>query len=223
MRASRHCGSNTSLSFRRGAIYNDPVLGALGTLGWLACVVYSTIPTLWLLIHSRVEYWRSQRRLPYRVVVPLWIGSWVVVGWATSAWRHAAFYRRAWTWLPAVALFALGVWLYREARVNFSQQQLYGLAELRIQNAEQRLVTTGIRAHVRHPVYLGHWCELLAWSIGTGLAVCFVLTAFATVTGAVMIRMEDSELERRFGDTYRAYRQSVPALLPRLGRAGVRL
>ena len=211
------------LSFRRGAIYNEAVLGALETFGWLASVVYSTIPTLWLLIHSRVEYWRSQRWLPYRAVVPLWIGSWVVVGWATSAWRHAAFYRRAWTWLPAVALFALGVWLYREARVNFSQQQLYGLAELRIQNAEQRLVTTGIRAHVRHPVYLGHWCELLAWSIGTGLAVCFVLTAFAMVTGAVMIRMEDRELERRFGDTYRAYRQSVPALLPRLGRAGVRL
>jgi protein-S-isoprenylcysteine O-methyltransferase Ste14 len=199
------------------------VPGALETFGWLACVVYSTIPTLWLLIHSRVEYWRSQRRLPYRVVVPLWIATWGVVGLATYAWRHAAFYRTAWTWLPAVALFALGVWLYREALVNFSQQQLYGLAELRIQNAEQRLVTTGIRAHVRHPVYLGHWCELLAWSIGTGLAVCFVLTAFAMVTGAVMIQMEDRELERRFGDTYRAYRRSVPALLPRLGRAGVRL
>ena len=142
---------------------------------------------------------------------------------ATYPWRHFALYGRAWSWLPAVALFALGVWLYREAGVNFSRQQLYGLSELKIQNAEQRLVTTGVRAHIRHPVYLGHWCELLAWSIGTGLAVCFVLTVFAMVTGAVMIRMEDRELERRFGDTYRAYRQSVPALLPRLGRAGVRL
>jgi protein-S-isoprenylcysteine O-methyltransferase Ste14 len=28
--------------------------------------------------------------------------------------------------------------------------------------------------------------------------------------------MEDAELEKRFGDEYRAYRSSVPAVLPRL-------
>jgi protein-S-isoprenylcysteine O-methyltransferase Ste14 len=57
---------------------------------------------------------------------------------------------------------------------------------------------------------------MLAWSAGTGLAVCWALTAFAMVTGAVMIRMEDAELEQRFGDSYRAYRNSVPAVLPRV-------
>jgi len=36
------------------------------------------------------------------------------------------------------------------------------------------------------------------------------------VTGAVMIRMEDRELEERFGAAYTAYRQSVPAVLPRV-------
>jgi protein-S-isoprenylcysteine O-methyltransferase Ste14 len=77
-------------------------------------------------------------------------------------------------------------------------------------------VTTGIRSHVRHPVYLGHLCEMLAWSAGTGLAVCWALTAFAIVTGAVMIKMEDKELEKRFGQEYRQYRSTVPALLPRI-------
>ena len=80
----------------------------------------------------------------------------------------------------------------------------------------QRLVTTGIRSRVRHPVYLGHLCEMLAWSVGTGLVVCWVLTAFAIATGAVMIRMEDDELEKRFGDEFQKYRSTVPALLPRL-------
>jgi protein-S-isoprenylcysteine O-methyltransferase Ste14 len=28
--------------------------------------------------------------------------------------------------------------------------------------------------------------------------------------------MEDAELEKRFGDEYRAYRATVPAVLPRL-------
>jgi protein-S-isoprenylcysteine O-methyltransferase Ste14 len=79
-------------------------------------------------------------------------------------------------------------------------------------------VTSGIRARVRHPVYLAHLCEMLAWSVGTGLAVCYALTLFAMITGAVMIRAEDAELERRFGQEYREYRARVPAVLPRLTR-----
>ena len=189
------------------------------TLGWLACLVYATIPSFWLLIHSRAEYWRAHRRSPYRILVPVWIGTWIVMGLATCAWRQVLLYHTGWSWLPAVGLFIVGIWLYREAGVNFSKQQLYGMSELKLQNAEQRLVTSGIRARVRHPVYLGHLCEMLAWSIGTGLAVCFALTTFAVITGVVMIRAEDAELERRFGDSYRAYHESVPAVLPRVGRA----
>jgi protein-S-isoprenylcysteine O-methyltransferase Ste14 len=30
-----------------------------------------------------------------------------------------------------------------------------------------------------------------------------------------MVRQEDVELEQRFGDAYRQYRDSVPALLPK--------
>jgi protein-S-isoprenylcysteine O-methyltransferase Ste14 len=57
---------------------------------------------------------------------------------------------------------------------------------------------------------------MLAWSAGTGLAVCWALTAFAIITGAVMIRMEDEELAKRFEGEYLAYRNKVPAILFRL-------
>lgn len=77
-------------------------------------------------------------------------------------------------------------------------------------------MVTGIRSRIRHPMYLGHFCGLLAWSIGTGLAVCYALTLFAVVTGILMIRTEDSELEARFGESYRTYRQTVPAFLPKI-------
>jgi protein-S-isoprenylcysteine O-methyltransferase Ste14 len=56
---------------------------------------------------------------------------------------------------------------------------------------------------------------MLAWSVGTGLAICWTLTAFAIATGALMITMEDKELEKRFGDKYLNYRESVPAVFPR--------
>ena len=57
---------------------------------------------------------------------------------------------------------------------------------------------------------------MLAWSIGTGLAVCYGLTVFAILTGIVMTRIEDRELEQRFGEPYRTYRNSVPAVIPKL-------
>jgi hypothetical protein len=59
---------------------------------------------------------------------------------------------------------------------------------------------------------------MLAWSVGTGLAVCWGLTAFALVTGIVMIQMEDAELEKRFGEDFRKYRRSTPSVFPRLHR-----
>lgn len=192
------------------------MLRLLQTLGWLACVVYSTIPSFWLVIHPRVDYWRSRPRSPYRVLVPLWIAMWIVFALVTTPWRHIVLYDTLWSWLPAIVLFVTGLYLYSQSGKHFSRAQLGGMPEVLPGHREQRLVTTGIRARVRHPVYLAHLCEMLAWSIGTGLVVCYGLTVFAVVTGAVMIRMEDAELEARFGKEYVAYREQVPAVLPRM-------
>ena len=188
----------------------------LRTIAWLACVVYATIPSFWLVIHPRVDYWRSRKGSPYRILVPLWIGMWVVVGAVTAPWQELSLYRTGWTWLPAMVLFAAGSWIYKSAGAGFSAAQLGGLPELIPGHREQRLATWGIRARVRHPVYLGHLCEMVAWSVGSGLVVCYALTAFAVITGAVMIRLEDRELELRFGEDYKKYRQNVPAVLPRM-------
>ena len=73
--------------------------------------------------------------------------------------------------------------------------KISGLAELELGQHEQRLVITGIRTQVRHPIYLGHLCEVMGWTLGTGsLALCGLLV-FAVITGAIMIRKEDAELE----------------------------
>ena len=186
----------------------------LRTLGWLACVVYSTIPLFWLMVHPYAH--RAPIRSPFHVLVPAWIVMWVGVAVLTGRWRSLALYSTPWSWLPAALLFAVGMFIYKGSGANFSWAQLGGLPEVRDGSREQRLVTTGIRSRVRHPVYLGHLCEMLAWSVGTGLIVCWFLTAFAIATGAVMIRMEDGELEKRFGEEYRHYRSIVPSVLPRI-------
>ena len=191
------------------------MLSLLRTAGWIVCVVYATIPLFWLMIHPRADSWRTRAGSPYRVLVPVWMGMGVGLGALTAAWRGRPLYDRLWSWIPAGLLFALGFWIYRQAGAHFSWIQLGGLPEILPGHREQRLMTTGIRARVRHPVYLAHLCEMLAWSAGTGLVVCWVLTGFAVASGAVMIRMEDAELENRFGEPFAVYRKRVPAVLPR--------
>jgi protein-S-isoprenylcysteine O-methyltransferase Ste14 len=192
---------------------------ALRTAGWLFAIVLSTIPAYWFLVHPQAEYWRSRRGARFRILVPLWITMWTAVGAITWPWRHALLYAKALSWLAAAPFFAAGFYLYHRGRARFSFAQLIGRPEVQGDRLEQRLVITGIRARVRHPVYLGHLCELIGWSLGTGLAIVYVLTGLAMVSGAVMIRMEDDELERRFGEPYRQYRKTTPAVIPRLRSA----
>src|SRR5579862_946896 len=183
-------------------------------LGWLACLIYSTIPALWLMIHSRADYWRSQKRSPYFRLLPAWMAMWIVLGLVTFTWRRIPLYASAWTWIPAIILFLAGLWIYSQSGKQFSHAQLGGLPEILPSHPEHKLVTRGIRRQVRHPIYLAHLCEMLAWSLGTGLVVCYALTALAIVTGAIMIQQEDNELAQRFGKEYEEYRKSTPAILP---------
>ncbi len=192
------------------------MLTFLRTVGWLFAIVLSTVPSYWLLVHPRAESWRSRRGARFRILGPLWIAIWVAVGAITWPWRHIAWYSNPLFWLAAAPFFAIGFYLYHRARATFSFAQLTGRPEVEGDMFEQRLVNSGIHARVRHPVYLGHLCELIGWSLGTGLAVIYILTGFAIITGAIMIRMEDDELERRFGEPYRRYRKATPAVIPRL-------
>lgn len=187
----------------------------LREIGWLFAIVLSTIPAYWLLVHPRAEYWRKRSGARFRILLPLWLAIWLAVGAITWPWRHEVFYDSPISWLVALPFFAAGFYLYHRGRAKFSVAQLIGRPEVQGAGFEQRLVTSGIRARVRHPVYLGHLCELIGWSLGTGLAVIYLLTAFAIITGAIMIRMEDAELERRFGKPYRNYRKSTAAVIPR--------
>jgi protein-S-isoprenylcysteine O-methyltransferase Ste14 len=191
------------------------MLSFLRAVAWLACIIYSTIPGFWLAIHPYTGYWRSRRRNPYKILLLLWMTMWIALGAVTWPWRRVTLYTQPWAWAGAFLFFAVGLSIYIKSVSGFTAGQLGGVPEL-VGGRPQRLVKDGIRSRVRHPVYLGHLCEMLAWSVGSGLAVNFALTVFAVITGAFMIHMEDKELEERFGDDYRLYKRAVPAVLPRL-------
>ena len=85
----------------------------------------------------------------------------------------------------------------------------------------RELVTSGPYAHVRHPLYLGTLLIGVGLIVMAGAEVALVgLPAGLVFFFAYYLPYKDQgeaeRLERRFGDAFRAYRDTVPALRPRL-------
>ena len=189
------------------------------TFALLACSVYGTIPLFWFVVHPFVERWRATGRRAYAFIIPVWGGFIAIAFLSMWPFRSLHVYASWFAWAPAAVFFLLGFSIYRAGFQRFDRAQVSGLAELEPDRHRQQLITTGIRARVRHPIYLGHLCEIIGWCLETGLVVLYALAGFAVIAGAVMIGMEDRELEARFGETFREYRQRVPGVLPRVGKS----
>jgi len=185
-------------------------------LAWLVCSVYCTIPAFWLVIHPFTARWRRRGRDSYKVLLPLWALFIIAAAASTYPALHRTLYDSPLALIPGAALIALGFFVYSRSFDGFSGIKVSGLAELEPDRHEQSLAVAGIRSRIRHPIYLGHLLDVLGWCVATGSISLFALAAFATVTGALMIRLEDRELESRFGDSYRDYRRRTPAIFPRL-------
>jgi protein-S-isoprenylcysteine O-methyltransferase Ste14 len=78
------------------------------------------------------------------------------------------------------------------------------------------LVTEGIFARVRHPLYSVH--ILLAWSaflMAPQLRVLISVIWFSIVL-VVWMKLEEWALIQKFGDEYRNYKRQVPMMIPKL-------
>jgi protein-S-isoprenylcysteine O-methyltransferase Ste14 len=79
------------------------------------------------------------------------------------------------------------------------------------------LVTGGAYGLVRHPVYLGAGLIWAGVSLGFLSPVAGAFTLLYVVPVYLLyIRSEEALMLKRIGEPYRAYRERVPALLPRL-------
>jgi len=74
----------------------------------------------------------------------------------------------------------------------------------------------GIYRIVRHPLYAG-WLTAF-WATPTMSITHLAFAAGITVYILVAIVFEERDLVKRFGTQYESYRESVPMLIPRLGR-----
>jgi protein-S-isoprenylcysteine O-methyltransferase Ste14 len=182
---------------------------------WLASVLYGSIPLFWLIIHPFAGRWRRMRRSPYLLLLPLWAVTIAALAWILWPWRGSRVYSTPLMWVPALIFFTLGLRTYSKIFAEFGLRKLSGEEELRPLEHEQRLITTGLHARMRHPIYFAHLANLAGWAIGSGLLISFVLLAIsAFLTFPLMIWIEEQELEKRFGQNFRDYKKTVP-LIPR--------
>ena len=84
---------------------------------------------------------------------------------------------------------------------------------------EDRLVTDGLYAFVRHPQYTGLFIALF----GEGVIhwpTLFSVGLFPVIVGVYtwLARREEQQVLARFGEAYRAYQRRVPMFLPRPGQ-----
>jgi protein-S-isoprenylcysteine O-methyltransferase Ste14 len=112
------------------------------------------------------------------------------------------------------ALLALTVKLAGAAILAISLVQTGAGEFLGIKPEQRRLVTTGLYARVRHPMYLG--AILFLWASPELRYLDVLLYLLATLYFAFGIYIEERRLVEEFGEAYESYRSRVPAIIPRL-------
>ncbi|HET9822225.1 MAG TPA: isoprenylcysteine carboxylmethyltransferase family protein [Burkholderiaceae bacterium] len=132
--------------------------------------------------------------------------------WPAALWLTAALLQGG---VPTLNLWGvpLLVWGYAQYRWAGAYRTRLGGGGPGLSNPPQRLVTEGIYALTRNPMYLGHLVFFL------GLAVLYSGPAWVVFVAHVFwfdqrARDDEAGLEGLFGAAYAAYRQRVRRWVP---------
>ncbi len=136
----------------------------------------------------------------------------VFTGWFDFADVHISRPAAAAATVMGTGVFAAGLWLLRRAHRELAANWTPTVQILQ----SQRLVTSGIYARLRHPIYAAVWLMALAQALllHNGLAGPAGLLGFLPVYW-IRVPREERMMQDHFGDEYRAYRERTGGILPR--------
>jgi protein-S-isoprenylcysteine O-methyltransferase Ste14 len=185
-------------------------------LPWLAAIVLffeMPVPIYWLVLHTRIQFWRQH------VLAGYWIA--IVLAWGGGDgllyhfrrqlldWRAAA--APSWLAVPGLLLIALDLFAFASSEIHLGTRRLVGQAEL---TGTGELAVSGLYTRIRHPRYLGMITGVLGSSLLIGLRPLWIILICWCGLALSVIALEERELRLRFGSAYSDYARRVPALLP---------
>jgi protein-S-isoprenylcysteine O-methyltransferase Ste14 len=113
-------------------------------------------------------------------------------------------------WIIGAIVVAVGEW------VRLAGVAAAGTVTRRRSRTVQRLVTYGVFAFVRNPLYVGNFLIWMGFTIISGvfwfLPIAIVIFA---IEYSLIVRYEEGVLESIFGAEYLTYKQSTPRWIPR--------
>lgn len=104
----------------------------------------------------------------------------------------------------------LGLWLALGARI-----QLGFFSSTPESGGPRTLVRNGLYGKIRHPIWLGEFLVVFAWTLEFGAPITAVLTAiFGIMMGWMRAGTEEAEMLAQFGDDYARYIQETECFIP---------
>lgn len=82
------------------------------------------------------------------------------------------------------------------------------------------MVTDGIYGLVRHPQYAGLMLLVIGSLINWPTPITLVMAPILIFMYCRLAQQEEKELEKRFGEVYKHYRDKTPAFFPKLAFIG---
>ena len=168
------------------------------------------VPFYWFILHPYSAYWRRRQRTAFMTAIMVWpIGFLLLV----------IFYRDLFAqhppriWVVALGLFLILLegWLLYRVKRDLGAARLIGKTEL---EGGGEMQVAGVYRFVRHPRYAGMLGAVIGAGLLAGTLTLWIVIALWTPLALLAIRMEEKELERRFGAAYIEYSRTVSRFLP---------
>lgn len=155
-------------------------------------------PAVWIFIFL----WGVAELLPFLAVFTTWLA---FADYAMPIGLSAV----------GVPVFGAGLWLLWRSHADLGENWSPTL----VIRLGHKLVTNGIYATIRHPMYAAHWLWVIAqgllihnWIAGPAGLIVFAPLYFLRVGS------EEAQLRAHFGAAYRDYERRTGRLFPRFGR-----
>ena len=101
------------------------------------------------------------------------------------------------------AMFVLGIVIHVRCHLIHEQAAEHS-------DKIEKLLTTGIFAHARHPMYASLFLVVLGIALASGVTLALVPAMIIAVLNLLTALKEEKFLIEKFGDEYREYMKKVP-------------